>query len=88
MPFAAALRHELLECAARRVEHHALGAVLAADAGPQGVVAIERDDLEWRRDDGVDLARDRGGQRHEIERRIRHVSEFVAVRIVDLGHRV
>src|ERR1039457_1679914 len=36
----AALRHELLERAARRVEHDAFGTVLAANAGPQGIVAI------------------------------------------------
>ena len=38
--------HELLQGAARRIEHHALGPILAADAGPQRVVAIERDHLE------------------------------------------
>ena len=85
---AAALRHELLERAARRIEHDALGTVLAADAGPQGVVAIERDDFEWRRGDGVNLARQRGGQGHEIERRVGYASQFVAVRIVDFGHGV
>ncbi len=31
---AAALRHEVLKGAARRVQHHAFGTVLAADAGP------------------------------------------------------
>ena len=85
---AAALRHQFLQCAARRVEHDALGTVLAADARPQGVVAIERDCLERGRGDGVDLPRQRRGQGHEIERRIRHASQFVGVWVVHLRHRV
>ncbi len=71
-----------------RIEHDAFGAILAADAGPQGVVAIERDGFEGRRDDGVDFARQGGGEGHEIERRVGYAAQFVAVRIVDFGHRV
>ena len=71
-----------------RIEHHAFGAILAADARPQGVVAIERDGLELGRGDGVNLARHGSGQGHEIERRIGYASQFVAVRIVDFRHRI
>ena len=86
--FAPALRHELLKRAARRIEHHAFGTILAADAGPQGIVAIERDRFERRCNDGVDLACQGGGQGHEIQRRVGQASEFVAVRIEYIRHRV
>ena len=44
--------------------------------------------LNGRRGDGVDLARDGGGQRDEVDRRVGHVAQFVGVRVVDIGDRV
>ena len=80
--------HELLQAAARGIEDDAFGAVLAADAGPQGVVAIEGDGLERRGDDGVDFAHDGGGERDEVEGCVGDVAEFVAVGIVNFRHGV
>src|SRR5205085_1678740 len=79
----AALRHELLQGAAGRVDRDALRAVLAADAGPQGLVAIERDDLVGRGADSVNTARDGGGERDEIFGRVGQVAELVGMRVVD-----
>ena len=86
MPSRRRAGHELLQRAARRIERHALRPVLAADAGPQGVVAIERDHFVRRRGHGVDLAGDGGGQGHEVKRGVGQVAQFVGVRVVDLGH--
>ena len=44
-PGAAQPGHELLPLAPRLVQHHAHRPILAANAGPQGLVAIERDHL-------------------------------------------
>ena len=81
-------QHELLQRAARRIEHDALRAVLAADAAPQRFVAIERDHLVRRGAQGVDLAREHGAERGEKLGRVGHVAQFVGVRIVRLRDRI
>ena len=82
---AAAAGHELLQRAPRRIHHHALRPVFAADAAPEGVVAIEGDHFKGGAADGVDFARDGGGQGHEVTRGVYgRWPEFVGVRVVDL----
>ena len=87
-PLAPAVRHELLQGSARRVEHYAVRAVFPANARPERFVAVERRDLIRRRDDGVDLARDGRGQRHEKHRRVRQMPQLLAVRVVRRVHRI
>ncbi len=86
--FAPARRHEFLKFPAGRIEHHAFRAILAADAGPQGVVTIEGDGLELGSGDRVNPARHGGSEGHEIERCVRHASQLVAVGIEDFRHRI
>ena len=83
---APARRHEFLQRAPGRIDGDALRPVFAADSSPQGFVAVERDGLERGIGNGVNLARDGGGQRHEELRSVGQMAEFLAVRIVDLGH--
>ena len=52
----ALLHHELLQRTAWRIEHDALGTILAADALPQCIVAIERRHFERRSAQGMQLA--------------------------------
>jgi hypothetical protein len=51
-----------VQSAAGRIEHYAFRAVLAADALPEGVVAIEGDHLEGRADEGACAPDQRGGE--------------------------
>ena len=78
--------HELLQRAPAVVEHDSLRAIFAADPLPERVVTIEHDDFIWSHAQGVDLAHQHGAQSGEKEGRIRHVAEFVGMRVMRVGH--
>ena len=88
MPDGALRGHELLQRAARGVRLDALRAVFAADAAPEGFVAVERDHFIRRAAERVHLARDGRGQRGEEFRRVGDVPEFVGVRVMLRRHGV
>jgi hypothetical protein len=77
--------HEVLQRLAGRVHYDALRPILAADAAPQCIVAIERDDLEGRRAQRVNLAGQHRAERREIGGRIGDMAQLIAERIVPLG---
>ncbi len=77
--------HELLEGAAR---DDFFRSVLAADALPEGVVAVERNDLVGHQPQGVDLAGEQAAESGEVLGRIGDVAEHVSVGVVRLAHRI
>ena len=76
-------------CSARRggIEDNAFGSILAADALPQRVVAIERDDLERRPEQRMSIRTKHRPQRAVVQVGVRNLSQTLALRIVDGGQR-
>src|SRR5215471_18561758 len=60
--------HEFLKCQSVRFETNALGPILAADARPKGMIAIQNDYFAWRTAQSMEFARNAGGQRAEKDR--------------------
>ena len=81
-------QHELLEETPGRIERYAFGAILGADAAPEGLIAIQQNRLTGRSAEGVDAAGQQSGQSREEGGRIGNVAELVGVRVVVVRDRV
>ena len=71
-----------------RRDRDARDAVLADDALPQGVVAVQDDHLVRRAQEGVDLAGQDRAERGEEQGRIGDVAELVPLRVIVVVDRI
>ncbi len=81
-------QHEFLQCAPRRIEHDTLGAVFAAHALPERLIAIQYNHLVGRHPKRLDLPGGQRSERGEEGRFVRDMPQHVAIGVVVVRHRV
>ncbi len=69
--------HKLLERAPRRINFNARSAVLATDAFPQRVIAVQHYHFVRAAPQGMNFSGDKSSKRRKEKRRIRNVTELV-----------
>ena len=81
-PGIGAVHHKFLQCPILGIDGNSLGAILAANPFPQGIVAIENHHFVGGALQGVDFPGDRRSQGGEEGGGVRNPTEFVSVGIV------